>query len=97
MSANGHPAEVDLVMWAALRVRAGHPSWIVERAHTDAVFIHCPWVGYITVDFRRRGYRLGLVSIGIVGEYRGAGWRERLLDDAIRAMDKLEIATMRRK
>lgn len=47
---------------------------------------HVPYAGYVTVDFSRRCFRSGSVTIGPAASqatYTGRGWRQRLIDDAV--------------
>ncbi len=50
-------------------------------------------LGYVTIDWRERCFRAGISSIGQrinPREYRGAGWRQMLVDDAVSWLGKLE-------
>lgn len=48
--------------------------------------------GFVTVDYKRRGFRFGLASFGAFekesGKYVGMGWRDRLVEDAKYALFK---------
>ena len=49
-------------------------------------------IGFVTVDFPARGFRTGVSTYGYKQAcqvYRGAGWKSRLITDAIRTLQSL--------
>lgn len=55
----------------------------------DHLVVRAGHLGYVTLDFKRRGFRLGVsISGPTVGDatYTGAGWRDRLVADAVTAL-----------
>jgi hypothetical protein len=54
-------------------------------ANWDCSVIEAPnKQGLVTIDWKRRGYRLGMVFLGPLeaSGYSGRGWMKRLVDDA---------------
>ena len=50
-------------------------------------------LGYTTIDWRERCFRAGITSVGQrlnSREYKGTGWRQLLVDDAVMWLRKLE-------
>lgn len=51
-----------------------------------------PNVYFATIDWRERCFRSGMTTMGQrlnPREYKGAGWRQRLIDDAAKWLSKL--------
>lgn len=80
---------------SALRVPDGWALEPLPYSNDQALLQTPPPSCMATIDFRQRGFRLGLVQSGrFVGEkrgkrglerkaYEGRGWKQALLDDAI--------------
>lgn len=69
------------------------PGWKLEllRARPEQWLLTspAPRVGAVTLDFERRGYRLGFVRHGKLATdkaYVGRGWKQELVDDAVAAL-----------
>lgn len=85
-------AVADLALVAA-RLPEG---WTVEyydpsRPSAVVILTGARRLGYVTIDFERRGFRIGASISGPPakrGMYTGHGWRERLVDDAVAALTR---------
>jgi len=66
---------------------SGLPAgWTADSWGANAVVVRCPDVGYVTIDYARRGYRDGVSTFGRLDStitYTGRGWRAALESDAI--------------
>jgi hypothetical protein len=62
-------------------------GWTVEQRDGYAILHHpSPRSGYVTVDWDCRGFRSGYSTAGRLTStktYRGRGWREMLVRDAV--------------
>lgn len=63
-------------------------GWTVEKlgAYDDHWTLVASALGGITIDWKKRGYRLGWSSVGPLSstkKYGGKGWRQQLIRDAI--------------
>lgn len=82
----------------ALRIPEG---WTLEpmTGMRDLFIVIAPKIGAATIDFQRRGFRLGMfvLSGSFVGakytrrgyeqkKYEGRGWRQKLVDDAVASL-----------
>jgi hypothetical protein len=63
-------------------------GWKVEQWGSDGTCwtIVAGALGGVTIDWKKRGYRLGWSSLGPLSstkKYAGTGWKQRLIRDAI--------------
>jgi hypothetical protein len=77
---------------AAIEKRIPH-GWRVSWAYSSSkrlIIEHA--FGAVTVDIDRRGFALGIVAMvpRYSTRYAGRGWRDRLVDDAVKALQAAE-------
>lgn len=69
------------------------PGWTVEN-EGDRLIIATPAPrGWVTVDFKQRGWSLGITSVRR-GDYAGRGWRRTLVRDAVHALAQANNLTL---
>ena len=61
------------------------PGWETEeRVDSCIISVGRPGVGWVTMDFARRGWHRGSGGQSVPDpRYRGHGWSQRLVEDAI--------------
>ena len=76
-----------LAHWSAW-LKKLRETWSVDAGHCGAICLSNPGIGYVTVDFVLRNYTLGCSPVLSRGKYKGKRWQEKLMTDAINALEK---------
>lgn len=61
-------------------------GWTSDPDGENHMILRHPEVGYVTIDWERRGFRSGVSRIGNMVStktYAGRGWRQQLQADAV--------------
>jgi len=65
----------------------------------EEAILTAPGVGYVTIVWHRRGFRPGISTIGKLigkGPFRGRGWKQRLVNEAVAWLKEIETQIAQR-